>query len=72
MENKRENCNLFYCYSLNLMGWLIANGHRISTQETHSNGNHVWIFIRDEKLNISLTSWDRFKTAKEKKEGLNG
>lgn len=56
--------NKFYCYSLNLMGWLIANNERVVKQVLHSNGNNIWIFERSDSLNAYLSEWNEFKSRK--------
>lgn len=52
------NDRIFYCYSLNLKNFLVANGEEYVSKEIHKKTNKMfWCFLGTENFNNLLATW---------------
>jgi len=53
-----KNSILYCCYSIPMRNYLIENGLRYEICALNPNSKiMMWVFIRNEKLNILLSEW---------------
>lgn len=62
--DKKENVELYCCYSLNLREFLYNNGVRYKLAALNPNSKSLfWVYVKTEKLDKLLSEWSANKQA---------
>ena len=60
--DKKENVELYCCYSLNLREFLYNNGVRYKLAALNPNSKSLfWVYVKDDKLDRLLNEWSMNK-----------